>query len=61
MTSAFTAAAADADAALKPFGIRVTPWGNSKTKFCVSRGNHGNETMLKAQIAELIQVRQQYG
>jgi hypothetical protein len=59
MTSAFTAA--DADAALKPFGIRVTPWGNSKTKYCVFRGNHGSETMLKAQVAELIQVRQQYG
>lgn len=58
--TALTAAAADS--ALKPFGIRVTPWGNSKTKFAVSWGSNGDtQTMLKVKVAELIQVRQQYG
>jgi BRCT domain type II-containing protein len=53
--------AAEADAALKPFGIRVTPWGNSRTKLCVFWGNHGSEVMLKAKVVELIELRQQYG
>ena len=56
-----TLTAAEADAALKPFGIRVTAWGNSRTKFCVFRGDSGGETMLKVKVAELIKVRQQYG
>ena len=56
-----TLTAAEADAALSPFGIRVTTWGNSKTKFCVFRGNSGAETMLKVKVAELIELRQRFG
>lgn len=59
MTHALTAF--EADAALKPFGIRVTPWGKSRTKLCVFRGDHGSETMLKTEVAELIELRRQYG
>jgi BRCT domain type II-containing protein len=52
--------AAEADAALRPFGFRVTTWGNSKTKLCIFRGNGGAETMLKVKVAELIKTHQQF-
>jgi BRCT domain type II-containing protein len=58
--NAATLTAAQADAALKPYGFRVTPWGNSRTKLCVFRGDHGCETMVKAKVAELIELHQQY-
>jgi BRCT domain type II-containing protein len=53
--------AAEADAALKPFGIRVTTWSNSKTKLCLFRKDGSAETMLKIKVVELIKLRQQYG
>jgi hypothetical protein len=56
-----TLTAAEADAALEPFGIRVTTWGNSKTKLCIFRGDCGGETMLKVKVAELIELRQRFG
>ena len=59
MTAAILTAA-EADAALKPFGIRVTTWGNSKTKLCIFRGDNGGETMLKVKVAELIKLHQQF-
>lgn len=59
--NAATLTAAEADAALKPFGIRVTTWLNSKTKLCIFRGDNGGETMLKVKVVELIKVRGQFG
>lgn len=56
-----TLTAAEADIALKPFGIRVTTWGNSKTKLCIFDKDGNAETMIKAKVAELIKLRQQYG
>jgi BRCT domain type II-containing protein len=56
-----TLTAAKADEALKPFGIRVTAFGNSKTKFCVFWKDSGCETMLKVKVAEMIKVRQEFG
>jgi BRCT domain type II-containing protein len=54
--------AEQADAALKPFGIRVTTWGTSRTKLLVFHGDRGwSETMLKSKVAELIELRHQYG
>ena len=60
MTTYTLLTAAEADAALKPFGIRVTAWGNSKTKFAVFGKDGSCETMLKIKVAELIELRQQY-
>jgi|LakMenE18May11ns_1017448.scaffolds.fasta_scaffold9581676_2 hypothetical protein len=59
MTTTLTAA--EADAALKPFGIRVTTWGNSKTKLCVFEKDGMAKTMLKVKVAELIELRKQFG
>jgi hypothetical protein len=42
-----------ADAALKPFGLRVTPW--SSVKFLVWKGDQ-SKTYRLAQIAELIEA-----
>jgi hypothetical protein len=60
MTNAASLAAAEADAALKPFGLRATTWGNSKTKLCIFRKDGSGETMLKVRVAELIAVHQQF-
>ena len=60
MTNA-TLTAAEANTALKPFGIRVETWGNSKTKLCIFHKDGSAETMIKAKVAELIKLRQQYG
>ena len=57
---AATLTAAEADAALKPFGIRVTNWGNSKTKLCIFRTEKGwGETMPKFKVVELIELHQE--
>ena len=44
-----------ADAALKPFGCRVTAW--SSTKFLVWKGD-GSQTMHRVDVARLIQAHQ---
>ena len=59
MTTAASLTAAEADAALKPFGLRATTWGNSKTKLCIYRKDGSGKTMLKVKVAELIEVLQQ--
>jgi hypothetical protein len=46
-----------ADAALKPFGLRVTPW--SSVKFLVWKGDDC-KTYRLAQIAELIDTYRRY-
>jgi hypothetical protein len=53
--------AAEADAALKPYGIRVQTWGNSRTKLHVFTERFGAEVKFKDQVENMIQVRQQYG
>jgi hypothetical protein len=60
MTTAAILTAAEADAALKPFGLRATTWGNSKTKLCIFRKDGSSETMLKVKVAELIEAHQQF-
>ena len=44
-----------ADAALKPFGCRVTAW--SSTKFLVWKGD-GSQTMHRVDVARLIEAHQ---
>jgi hypothetical protein len=44
-----------ADAALKPFGLRVTAW--SSTKFLVWKGDQ-NQCKRREAVAELIEVYQ---
>ena len=60
MTVAASLTAAEADAALKPFGLRATTWGDSKTKLCIFRKDGSGETMLKVKVAELIELHQQF-
>ena len=51
----FTLTVETADAALKPFGCRVTAW--SSTKFLVWKGD-GSQTMHRVDVARLIQAHQ---
>jgi BRCT domain type II-containing protein len=55
--TATTLTAEAADAALKPFGIRVTAW--SSTKFLVWKGDQ-NECKRREKVAELIKAHQSY-
>jgi BRCT domain type II-containing protein len=55
--TATTLTAEAADAALKPFGIRVTAW--SSTKFLVWKGDQ-NECKRREKVAELIEAYQSY-
>jgi len=48
--------AESADAALKPFGLRVTKW--SSTKFLVWKGDQ-SECKRRESVAELIEVYRQ--
>jgi len=52
----FTLTVEAADAALKPFGLRVTAW--SSTKFLVSKGDNCSQTKRREAVAELIEVYQ---
>jgi hypothetical protein len=45
-----------ADAALKPFGLRVTAW--SSTKFLVSKGDNCSQTTHRVEVARLIEAYQ---
>ena len=51
-TAALTVEAADA--ALKPFGLRVTAW--SSTKFLVSKGDNCSQTTHRVEVARLIEA-----
>ncbi len=51
----FTLTVEAADAALKPFGLRVTAW--SSTKFLVWEGDQ-NQCKRREAVAELIEVYQ---
>ena len=52
----FTLTAESADAALKPFGLRVTKW--SSTKFIVWKGDQ-SECKRREAVAELIELYRQ--
>jgi len=50
----FTLTVEAADAALKPFGLRVTAW--SSTKFLVSKGDNCSQTRHRVDVARLIEA-----
>jgi len=55
MTTATALTAETADAALKPFGLRVTAW--SSTKFLVWKGDQ-SQCKRREAVAELIEAYQ---
>jgi len=50
----FTLTVEAADAALQPFGCRVTAW--SSTKFLVFKGDNCSQTMHRVDVARLIEA-----